>query len=159
MFSFEVGHFTVDNTANNNTMIQALETMLAAHEIPFDSADCKVMCYGHIVDLSSGQVIHKAANVEANHIGDDDDDLSDDENVLSNPIALACSVVGAIQGSGMHRDAFDEVIVNGNAKGWFKQGQPLKTIKLKPLQLLRDVQTRWDSVYYMLNRLREMHLV
>jgi hypothetical protein len=56
----------------------------------------------------------------------------------------------------MHRDAFDDVITNGNSKGWFKAGQPLKVVQLKRLQLLRDVRTRWDSEYYMLNRLCEL---
>jgi hypothetical protein len=49
--------------------------------------------------------------------------------------------------------------VNGNVKGWFKQGWPLKIVQLKQLQLLRDMRTRWDSVFHMLNRLREMCLV
>ncbi|KAF8477625.1 hypothetical protein DFH94DRAFT_634370, partial [Russula ochroleuca] len=30
------------------------------------------------------------------------------------------------------------------------------TIKVKPLQLLQDVSTRWDLVYFMINRLREL---
>ncbi len=30
---------------------------------------------------------------------------------------------------------------------------------LKELQLLRDVRTRWDSIFLMLNRLREMRPV
>jgi len=59
----------------------------------------------------------------------------------------------------MCRDAFDKVIKNGNDKGWFKEGWPLAVIKIKPLQLLRDVRTQWDSIYLMLNRLRKMHPV
>ncbi|KAG1898805.1 uncharacterized protein F5891DRAFT_893188, partial [Suillus fuscotomentosus] len=30
-------------------------------------------------------------------------------------------------------------------------------IKVPELQLLWDVETRWDSVYFMINHLREMH--
>jgi hypothetical protein len=77
----------------------------------------------------------------------------------SDPIAHARKVVSAIRGSGMCRDAFEEVIVNGNAKGWFKSGKPPKTIQVKKLQLLQDVRTRWDSEYYMLNQLRELRPV
>jgi hypothetical protein len=80
--------------------------------------------------------------------------------------AIACdttsharTVVWVIQGSGMHHDAFDNVITNGNSKGWFKAGQPPEIIQLKRLQLLQDVHTRWDSEFYMLNRLCELHPV
>ena len=59
----------------------------------------------------------------------------------------------------MCRDAFDKVIKNGNDKGWFKGGQPLVVVKIKLLQLLRDMCTQWDSIYLMLNRLREMCLI
>jgi hypothetical protein len=59
----------------------------------------------------------------------------------------------------MRRDAFDDLITNGNAKGWFRQGQPPRVVQVPHLQLLRDVQTRWDSVYHMLKRLRIMRPV
>ena len=59
----------------------------------------------------------------------------------------------------MHRDAFDELIVNSNSKGWFKGGQPPETVQLNQLQLLLDVQSRWDSVHLMLNRLCELRPV
>jgi len=61
--------------------------------------------------------------------------------------------------SDKRREAFDEVVRDGNRKGWFKAGQPPKAVLLKELQLLRDVRTQWDSVYLMLNRLREMRPV
>jgi hypothetical protein len=41
----------------------------------------------------------------------------------------------------MRQDVFDEMIKNGNDRGWFKAGQPPKVVKIKPLQLLRDVHT------------------
>ena len=59
----------------------------------------------------------------------------------------------------MRRDTFDELIVNSNSKGWFKGGQPLETVQLNQLQLLWDVQSRWDSVHLMLNRLCELRPV
>jgi hypothetical protein len=113
------------------------------------------MCFGHVVSLCSGRVILAVTN----GVNDVDDDSSscDESAPASNPIARARTVVRVIRGSGLRRDAFNEVIVNGNARGWFKEGQ--KTIQLKQLQLLRDVHTRWDSIYHMLNRLREMRQV
>jgi hypothetical protein len=149
----KAGHFTLDNASNNETMMKALERLFVDREIAFDADDRKIMCFGHVVDLSSGRVISSVKSAGTA--------LTDDETDLEslNVIDRARAVVRAIRGSGLRRDAFNEVIVNGNAKGWFKQGQPPKTVKLKPLQLLRDVRTRWDSVYHMLNRLRELRPV
>ena len=57
----------------------------------------------------------------------------------------------------MRRCAFEDIIESGNAKGWFMEGP--ETPEVEHWQLLRDVQMQWDSVYHMLNRLREMRLV
>lgn len=132
----------MDNASNNETMMKELEQLLLARDIPFDAADRRIMCFSHVVDLSSGRIIRA---------------LSSDP---LDPIGHARKAVHAIRGSGMRRDGFEEVIVNGNIKGWFKIiGPPPQTIQVQPLQLLRDVQTRWDSEYQMLNRIRELRPV
>jgi hypothetical protein len=155
--SFKIGHFTMDNAGNNGTMMQSLQTMLKERDIIFNPVDRKVMCFAHVVDLSSGRVVRNADNM----VDDDGDDFprSGNEATVSGPIARGRNVVRVIRGSGMRRDAFDEAIENGNAKGRFKRGRPLAVVKIKPLQLLRDVRTRWDSTYHMVNRLREMRPV
>lgn len=103
------------------------------------------MCFGHVVDLSSKQVVQYVEDT------DNEDDLS--------PIERARSVVRAIRVSGMRRDAFESVIENGNQNGWFTLEHSLQPVTLRKLELLRDVQTRWDSVYLMLERLRVMRPV
>jgi hypothetical protein len=138
----KTGHFTLDNTSNNSTMLKSLERKLRDRDIEFDAVDCRIMCFAHIVDLCSGRVVNAI----------------DDESA-SNPIGLARGAVRAIRGSGLRRDAFDEVIKNDNAKGWFKTGDPPTTIKLKALQLLWDMRVRWDSVYLMVHRLGVMRPV
>jgi hypothetical protein len=156
MFMLKVGHFTLDNASSNGTTMERLESKLGDRDISFDAVDRQIMCFGHVVELCSGRVVKAASD------GGDDGDVSsssDNSTTSSNPIAQARAVVRAIRGSGLRRDAFDEIIVNGNAKGWFKQGRPLKIVQLGRLQLLRDVRTRWDSVFHMLSRLREMRPV
>ena len=170
LISFKVGHFTMDNASTNQTMMQELEKILKKRDIDFDATDRQVMCYGHIVNLSSGRVIEKASS--SNSTADDDEvrprptppnspDQSYDDAVARDPIALGRNVVRVIRASGTRRNTFNELIETGNARGWFVVGQPpnQKTITLEPKQLLRDVCTRWDSVYQMLNRLREMRPV
>jgi hypothetical protein len=135
-------------------MMNCLETSLVVREIDFPAINRQIMCFGHVVDLSSARVTRGIGSTV-----DDENDSPNEEAAASTPIPRARTVVRVIRGSGLRRDAFDEVIVNGNAKGWFKQGQPIVIIKVKQLQLLRDVRSRWDSIYLMLNRLREMRPV
>jgi hypothetical protein len=161
--TFKAGHFTLDNAGNNGTAMDEIEKCLRARDIEFDALDRKVMCFPHVVNLSSGRVIEGLTKV----LEDDPEDweppaiISSKQSyadaVARDPIALGRAVVRAIRASGSRREAFDDVIETGNAKNWFKDGE--KPIKVKPLQLLRDVSTRWDSVYYMINRLREMRPV
>lgn len=76
----------------------------------------------------------------------------------SNPIALGRNIVCIIRASGLHHDKFMDIIKTGNSKNWFK-GPTGDAEQVPELELLRDVKTRWDSTYAMLNRLRALHLV
>ena len=146
----------MDNASNNRTMMQALQIALKDREIDFDAIDRRIMCFAHIINLCSGRVALGAAGADED---DDSSPESDDDTVPSNPIARARAVVRALRVSGKRRDEFDRVITKGNQEGWWKQGDPPQVVQLKPLQLLRDVRTRWDSVYQMLHRLRQMRPV
>jgi hypothetical protein len=142
----EIGHFTLDNAANNKTMMAALERMLDKQDIDFKATDCQVMCFAHIINLCSGRVLRAAGDV-------------DGEASELNALGLARGAIRVIRVSGKRRDAFTDVVRHGNAKGWFKSGTPPKIVLVKELELLRDVRSRWDSVYFMVNRLREMRPV
>ncbi len=50
------------------------------------------MCFVHIIDLSSGQVIHKVEGKQ-NDKDDFDFDNNNDDTNLSNPIGAACAIV------------------------------------------------------------------
>jgi len=137
-------------------MMEALEVKLAPRDISFDATDHHVMCFGHIVNLCSGWVIRE---VEGKNYDPLPSLLVDNDTHPSNPIALAHSVVGAIRASGNHRKEFTQAIMDGNDRGYFMEGQPPKAVPVKQVQLLRDVQTRWDSVFLMLRRLCELRPV
>jgi len=143
--------------------MEELQKLLEDRDIThFDAKKSRIMCFAHVVNLCSGCVIRGLAGKAI----DDDDDNGNYDNDDTNtpaaagtPVVLACSVVNAIRASGSRREAFARVIKDGNAEQWFKQGDPLKIVKLKHLELLRSVRTRWDSVFYMLNRLCELRPV
>ena len=90
----KVGHFTIDNTSNNNTMMQHLETMLIPCDIAFNTNNHRVMCFAYIVNLCSGKVIQA---VSGGVVGDmDKSHLSTVNTVVSDPISLACIAVQEI---------------------------------------------------------------
>ena len=74
------------------------------------------------------------------------------------PIAVCRDVVRIIRSSGQRREAFEELREQGNIKGWWgytvdSEGKKHPKVKER-LQLLCDVRTRWDSLYYMIQRAR-----
>ena len=131
LINYKVGHFTMDNAKHNDTFMQELQKLLNARVITFDAVDQRIMCYVHVVDLSSRRVI-KGFGADTN----DDKDWSGPplpntpssqtykQAIECDPIALGRTVVQVIHMSGTRREAFDDVIVNGNAKGWFKTRDP-----------------------------------
>ena len=74
------------------------------------------------------------------------------------PIALGRVVVCAVRASGQRRDHFLTVIRNGNLNKQFILGNRVEVV-VPELQLLRDVKTRWDSIFFMIRRLRIMRPV
>ena len=140
-------------------MMDELEILLYARDIPFDGSDRKVMCFAHVVNICCQHVIGQFTNIELSESVDEfvaqvlechPDHQTFDDAVKQDPVALGCNIVRVLRSSGHRRDAFDQHIRDGKEKGWFDVGN---------LQLLRDVKTRWDSVYHMLRRLRKLQLV
>jgi hypothetical protein len=159
IFLLKVGHFTTDNASNNQTMMAALAVIFQERDIAFDARDRRVMCFAHIINLCSGRIVSAVSSGR-----DDGSDRSSSDGGTagsrsSDPIARARAAVRAIRGSGSRRGDFDGVVKQGNVKGWFKRADSSQPIKVPELQLLRDVRTRWDSVYHMLRRLRNMREV
>jgi hypothetical protein len=80
------------------------------------------------------------------------------ENVKRDPVKRARAVVRTVRSSGQRKEAFLALIKSGNQTGMFRdeEGKPMK---IKELQLLKDVKHRWDSLYLMLSRLQELRQV
>src|SRR5712692_1367927 len=91
-------------------------------------------------------------------------DIFDDEaqalytGLKRDPIKCACRIVRIVRSSDQRKQAFKNVISTGNDSGWFRSYNN-EVIKLPDLELLRNVKTRWDSVYHMIERLLELRLV
>jgi hypothetical protein len=108
---------------------------------------------GYIGDLS---------NDIGDHIGKEKFDANEElflwlENVKRNPVKRAHAVVSKVRSSGQRREQLSATIKTGNASGLFQDDG--KNVKVKDLQLIKDVKHRWDSLYLMISRLRELRPV
>jgi hypothetical protein len=77
--------------------------------------------------------------------------------IKRDPLKRARKLIGVLRASDQRREGFRKFIQDGNERGWFfsknEDGERCP-VQLPELQLLRDVKTRWDSVYMMVQRLR-----
>jgi hypothetical protein len=162
------GHWTLDNAANNGTLMIEFGNLLRACDIDFDPIDRQVMCFLHIVNICCQHLIANFTNIDLAETATEfvavlppslPDRQTFEEAIKCDPVALGHDIVRVLRNSGQRQDLFDNIIQDGNEKGWFEVGDPPVPVQLRPVQLLRDMITRWDTVYYMVRRLREMRLV
>ena len=77
---------------------------------------------------------------------------------LNKPISLGCRAVRGLRASGQRREAFSETITEGNTKKIFIDASG-EDVTVPHVALLHDVDTHWDSVYFMIRRLRMLRPV
>ncbi|KIM56457.1 hypothetical protein SCLCIDRAFT_49656, partial [Scleroderma citrinum Foug A] len=164
----------MDNAENNRMCIEKLGELLAEREfeIVFNPDQCWVMCHLHLINLCTKHTCEGFTNVNASEIERNitTDTVKRHSNtekytpvnecvskedyiqaIHSKPLDKACSLVCAIHASGLRCDTFWERIKVGNEQGWYKY--PLE-MKVPLVKLLHEVVTRWDTLLFLLNRLR-----
>jgi hypothetical protein len=179
----QIGHFTLDNTSNNLSFMIHFAILLRGRCIVgFDAKKNYIRCFAHIVNLCSQAVIRSMEkdDMDGDYPDTDtepgtDSDVSDDAAVVTirptrtsrkaGPIQRARKSIRFIRKSGQRRDEFLEIIRLGNEDHTWTQvvvvnGQAEKvTVNLALVTVLPDVKTRWDSVFFMLRRLRYLQQV
>jgi hypothetical protein len=82
--------------------------------------------------------------------------------IQRDPVRRARKLVNFLRASDQRKEGLRKAIQDGNKSNKFigkdDKGKPI-VVKLPELELLRDVKTRWDSVYMMLERLRPLRPV
>jgi hypothetical protein len=98
------------------------------------------------------------------------DSFNDQENfelgewftaIRCDPLKRARKLINFLRSSTQRKEGLSDLIEKGNASNRFivqEKGQ-LVVCKVPELQLLKDVKTRWDSVFLMLQRLRQLRPV
>src|SRR5271168_1343503 len=152
-------------------MLEFLEKLLLEREITsFNAKNNRIMCFSHVVNIAVQHVLSKMSSVKAPENDDDNSegptDDADENRGFEQTFQNACAqdlisrlrkIVTAIRASGQRHEALTTWIENGNKSGLFVLQNT--SVEIKPMQLLRDVRTRWDSTYQMIKRCIEMRLV
>ena len=88
----QVGHWTLDNAANNGTFMEQLERLLHKRDIDFDHLDRRIMCFPHVINICCQHIIAKFTNVAFGDLNgvaqlpSPANNQSFDDAVKSNPI-------------------------------------------------------------------------
>jgi len=162
----------MDNAENNTKCVRKLGDLLAEQEfdIAFDPDQRHIMCHPHLINLCAKHTCEGFTKVDISEIKRTittpivqqhattttpvDEHVSKEayiRAIQSNPLDKAHALVRAIHASGLRREAFQERIRVGNAQGWHKY-PPATQVPL--VELLHEVLTRWDTIFFLLNRLR-----
>ncbi|KAJ7137640.1 hypothetical protein C8R46DRAFT_922354 [Mycena filopes] len=165
----------MDNASNNATFMSHLSLLLAEKGVlDFDADGNYIRCFAHIINLCSQAVIRamEKQDSRAEHPETEMETESDEATGgavrarrRAGPIRRARKTVAFIRKSGQRRDELQATIKMGNEKqSWTEiqdgHGGPMRVIvQLSEVTVLADVKTRWDSVFYMLRRLRYLQQV
>ncbi|KAJ7243484.1 hypothetical protein C8J57DRAFT_1040176, partial [Mycena rebaudengoi] len=125
------GLWTLDSAGNNGTFMVHLGHLLAAEP-------------GLVIEFDpEGNRIHSLPFAQLAAYAD---------AVESDPISGGRQIVAACRASGQRCSDLRQVIIQGNeAKTWSQNGT------IRPVQLLRDCETRWSSTFMMNDRVVELY--
>ena len=124
------------------------------------------MCFPHIINICVQHVVDEFSVPDLKKIAQAWVDCFDNsvvdkkkylEAVKRNPLGLGHDIIHTTCASGLPHDEFDKIVVTGNLQQWFRSPAG-EVVQLPEAQLLQDVKTWWDSIFYMLNRLLALRL-
>jgi hypothetical protein len=83
--------------------------------------------------------------------------------IQCDPLRRTRKLISFLRSSSQRKEGLTDIIKEGNASNRFigpnESGSDLVVFKVPEVQLLKDVKTRWDSVFLMLRRLRQLRPV
>lgn len=165
-----------DHLKNRVRCYAHIINICSSHIIASMTSTSKSYLFDLNIPADSNYATHDDSDGESD---DDDDDIDFDDDfaleladcyeegekwaagIKRDPLRRARRVVRLLRSSDQHREGFRRFIQDGNQRDWFsiKDGRKRVTVQVPELQLLRDVKMRWDSVYMMLERLRQLRPV
>ncbi|VDC02215.1 unnamed protein product [Peniophora sp. CBMAI 1063] len=177
----KVGHISMDNASNCQTMMVHLEGLFKQIGIPFSAEGNRVRCFPHVMNIAVQTVLEHLKSHALEPMREFLADLRTDGtrtgartrgewqpriDALCNDVVgrVRCLVAWCRQ-SGDRRGELRRLIVEGNqSKSWDKilvddsvSRVNAKENELPLLQLLRDCETRWSSTFFMISRFLTLH--
>ncbi|KZV66296.1 hypothetical protein PENSPDRAFT_585511 [Peniophora sp. CONT] len=109
-------------------------------------------CFPHVVNIAVQTALKALSTniVSFLDIYDLDSDYAD--VLMSDVVQRVRTLVHFCRSSSIRREGFLAVIAEGNKRHWWGTDANGNPKELDPLQLLRDVDTRWSSTYLMIDR-------
>ncbi|KAL1743648.1 hypothetical protein HDZ31DRAFT_40458 [Schizophyllum fasciatum] len=155
---------TADNASPNDTALQFLERWLRDKGIEFDSEGNRVCCFPHVVNIGAQagvEILKKptlclefGVQLPAELLADAPYYRALEEDVIGGLRRIA----NWIRVSEGRRKDLKAIIHDGNAAGrWLTPAREPETIP--PLAVLRDVDTRWSSIFLMVDRVLVLYRV
>jgi len=162
LITLQVGYWTLDNASNNGTFMEEMEHLLHLRDIDFDHLDRRIMCFPHIINICCQHILFRVSRmwtsstppVWQNFLHPPTSSPYERSRWLRPKSHMAETIVRVSARLWATSRQINEVIDDGNAKEWFVVGNQVVMPSLVS-NLLRDVRTRWDSVYFMIRRLRQ----
>jgi hypothetical protein len=179
--TIQSGLWTLDSAGNNGTFMVHLGHLLAAEPglvIEFDPEGNRIRCVGklvlidivdfngshscfpHVINIATQTVLKELKENPRLPVVTSSSSLpfaqlaAYADAVESDPISGGRQIVAACRASGQRRSDLQQVIIQGNeAKTWSQNGT------IRPVQLLRDCETRWSSTFMMNDRVVELYPV
>ena len=143
----KAGYFTLDNARNMDTAMEFIGNVFG-----FDGRRCRGRCFGHILNLAAKALLNPLPNE-----GDAIDQYLDDNEQLTSaqyelwrrqgPVGKLRILVIAVDQS----DRLNDMFLTCQKTEYAASTNPGDQ-KRKPLQLVKDNQTRWLGTYYMIKR-------
>jgi hypothetical protein len=134
----QIGGISLDNASSNDTMMLNLESVFPT----FISEDHRIRCFAHILNLSAKKLLSAITGSESQDFYDFESCDTSHEGKFSHLLNRLRYLVKKIRSSAKIRKSFHH----------FQEMSGFTT----KLELSRDVETRWNSTFYMIKRILEL---
>lgn len=129
------------------------------------SAHLILRCFPHVINIAVQTALKVLSDLPDLTPGVPPHDVNISAELAADPqywavlqsdvVGLARSLVTACRASGQRRDDFEQVLEEGNNRGGW--GDPPELLRI--VGLLKDVDTRWSSIFLMIDRVLELYQV
>ncbi|KEP52153.1 putative AC transposase [Rhizoctonia solani 123E] len=175
----KVGSVTLDNASNNNTMMEELARLVRAEGYDFDKEGNRIRCFPHIINLAVTAFLDALDLTGDKYLHDRNDSGRPPSERTENYVSALkqrpdkkCRSTVVTLCKGQRRAALHQTTKDRNQNGQFKRKELEKQpglngptdismieiiIKLRVVELLLDVPTRWSSTRNMFDRFIELY--